>query len=192
MEKKKDLYQHRIASPESGKRIRFPLSIPLWDVSKEIIFIGMPEKEYEIWCFNMEGNLVRKIRKEYKTIEMPEDYKNRIKNILEQSEISVMKDSFYFPKYWPPYQFLFSDDNGRLFVMTYEKGENPKEFIFDVFNPEGFLIMRKSLRVFLSVNPFIPGSPLDSWVVMKNDRFYCLQENESGYKKLVVYKVKWE
>lgn len=76
--------------------------------------------------------------------------------------------------------------------MTHEKGENPEEHMFDIFNPEGVFVLRKSLEVFLSGNLFEPGNPIDSWAVMKHDRFYCLREKESGFKELVVYITKWE
>jgi len=81
---------------------------------------------------------------------------------------------------------------GRLFVMTYEKGKNPEESVFDIFNPEGVFIARNSQEVFLSGNWFEPGNPIDSWAVMTQGRFYCLREKESGFKELVVYKTKWE
>jgi len=29
-------------------------------------------------------------------------------------------------------------------------------------------------------------------VIAKNDRLYCVKEKESGYKELVVYKMRWE
>jgi hypothetical protein len=120
------------------------------------------------------------------------DYKKRINSFLEDTEFSFLKDKVFFSKYWHPFQFLFSDEEGRLFVMTHEKGENPEEHMFDIFNPEGVFVLRKSLEVFLSGNLFEPGNPIDSWAVMKHDRFYCLREKESGFKELVVYITKWE
>ncbi len=68
--------------------------------------------------------------------------------------------------------------------MTYEEGENPGEFMFDIFNPDGVFIGRKSL------NAWIWESLVKAKI--KNNLFYCVQEKESGYKKLVVYKMKWE
>jgi hypothetical protein len=164
----------------------------LFEASKERIFVGNGQLGYEILVFDLNGNFVKKIRKEYEQVEISEDYKNEVKGFLNDSEFLFLKDIVFFPKFWPPFQFLFTDDDGRLFVMTYEKGESPKEHIFDIFNPEGVFIARKSLEVFLSGNLFEPGNPVDSWAVMKHGRFYCLREKQSGFKELVVYRTKWE
>ena len=67
--------------------------------------------------------------------------------------------------------------------MTYEKGDNEGEYMFDIFNPEGIFIGRKSLKDF-SATDHLKGK-------IKNDYFYCIEEKESGFQKLVVYKMLW-
>jgi len=52
----------------------------------------------------------------------------------------------YFSNHWPPFRYLFPDDEGRLYVMTYEKGEKPGEFLYDIFNREGVFIGRTKLN----------------------------------------------
>jgi hypothetical protein len=76
--------------------------------------------------------------------------------------------------------------------MTYEEGEDPDEYIFDIFNSEGVFIGRISLGVYLSDYFLATGGQFDSWASMKKNRFYCIREKESGYKELVVYEVIWE
>lgn len=188
----KELHRHRVESPELTGKFELPIPIPLFEASQEHIFVGNGKLGYEILVFDLEGNFVRKIRKEYKPVEISEDYKNEVNGYLDDSEFLFLKDTVFFPKYFQPFQFLFTDDEGRLFVMTYEKGENPEEYWFDIFNPEGVFVFRESLEVFLSGNIFEPGNPVDSWAVMKHGRFHCLREKESGFKELVVYRIKWE
>jgi hypothetical protein len=188
----KELHRLQLESPEYTDRFELPIPIPLFDVVNENIFIGNAKQGYEILVYDLEGNLKSKIKKEFKPVEVSEDYKDKIRKYLEDPIFSFLREKAHFPKYFQPFQFLIADDAGRLFVMTYEKGENPKEYIFDIFNPEGVFIARKSLEVFLSGNFFEPGSPIDSWVVCKQNRLYCLREKESGFKELVVYRTKWE
>ena len=76
--------------------------------------------------------------------------------------------------------------------MTFERGKNPKEYIFDIFNQAGLFIGTVSFDVHLNDPFFTPGAPLDSWVTMKNDRLYALRMKPSGYKELVVYKTIWQ
>jgi hypothetical protein len=84
----------------------------------------------------------------------------------------------------PPLLSFFSDDEGRLFVMTYEEGENPGEYIYDIFNPDGVCVGIKSLKVFHDESGL--------YATMKNGRFYCINEKENGYKELKAYSVRWE
>ena len=94
------------------------------------------------------------------------------------------RKKIYFPDSMPPFHSFFTDDEGRIFVMTYEQGENPGEYIYDIFNKDGIFIGRKAMNILHDQRG------LYAW--MKNDRLYCLQEKESFFKRLVVYKVYWE
>ncbi len=151
-----------------------------WSVSKRNVYVGNEERGYEIWVYDLDGNLIRKIKKEYKKVPISEEYK---KKRLERTP-DYLKKMTFFPDYFPPYQSFFTDDGGRLFVMTYEKGENPGEFMIDIFNHEGVFVGRKSINAWVS-DSFL-------WAKIKRNLLYCLQEKESGYKKLVVYRMKWE
>lgn len=66
--------------------------------------------------------------------------------------------------------------------MTYEKDKN-SEFIFDIFTSEGIFIAIESLK-FSSLR-----SPIAKF---KNNRFYCVNEKESGFQRLVAYKISWK
>ena len=81
------------------------------------------------------------------------------------------------------YCSFFQDDECRLFVKTYEEGDNPGEYMFDIFNPDGIFISRKSLNIY-SLGEKICA-------MAKRNRLYCLREKKSGYKELVVYKMRW-
>jgi len=50
------------------------------------------------------------------------------------------KSARIFLKCWHPCHSFFTDEQGRLYIMTYKDGENPGEKIFDIFNPDGVLM----------------------------------------------------
>ena len=152
-----------------------------WSVSGENIFFGNKESAYEISVFDLEGKIIRKITKQHKSIPVPEEYKKERMENLHPREREIT----YFPENFPPYRAFFSDDAGRLFVMTYEKGAVPGEYIFDIFNSRGVFIGRKSHRGF-----YCAGGR--TWVNVINENLYGIVEKESGYKALVVYKIAWE
>jgi hypothetical protein len=72
----------------------------------------------------------------------------------------------------------------KAFMILTEKGENPNEYMYDIINAEGIFISKKSLNVFHDESGV--------YATVKDDRFYCLKEKESGYKELVVYQIVWE
>lgn len=74
-------------------------------------------------------------------------------------------------------------------MATYEQGENPGEYIHDIFNGEGVFIGRKSLNHFATERH---SAPAFLSTELKNNRLYCLQMDDRGYMKLAVYEMDWE
>lgn len=180
----KQLDLQKIPNPIIGKRLKGTYHILSWSVSRGRIFTGFQERGYEIYVYDLEGNLLQKIKKEYKPVPVPEEHKKKIMKDFKAPIFDDIRNKIYFPHSMPPYQSFFTDDEGRLLVMTYEKGKNPGEYIYDIFNPDGIFISSKSLRVF--------NDESGVYAKIKNGRFYCLNEKDSGYKELVVYRMKWE
>lgn len=179
-EELKELDRFRILNSNLTKKRRGTSPILGWSSSKKGIYVGNEERGYEIWVYDLEGKLYRKIRKEFKNVPVSEEYK---KTMMERTNEQLKRMTF-FPDNFPPYQSFFSDDYGKLFVMTYEAGDNPGEFMFDIFNAEGAFIERKSLNVWVNEG-FV-------WGMIKENLFYCLREKENGYKELVVYRTNGE
>ena len=177
--KKMDVYQ--FPNPLKKGRRGVP-SNPVfdWKISNGRIYTGNEDRGYEILQYDLEGNLLRKIRKEYSPVEVPEELKKELKDFYESVNTKV-----WFPKYMVPFDSFFSDDEGRLLVKTFEKGRNPEEYMYDIFNPEGIFIVRKSLKIH-----FWEG--VEIYAKARRNLLYCLQEKESGYRELVVYKMNWE
>jgi hypothetical protein len=118
-----------------------------------------------------------------------EDYKKEIGDKLENTP-DALKNKMYLPDYYPPFNYLFSDDKNNLYVKTFAKGDSPKDRLFDVFNPEGIFQGTVSIEAHVNDPFFTPGAPFDSWVVAKKkNRLYCLREKSSGYKEFVVYRL---
>ena len=154
-----------------------------WKVADDRILIGNEQRGYDIWAYNLDGTLLRKIRKEFKPVPYPEEFRQQTKEIaarepaLNQVPLNDM----------PPFSSFFMDDNGRLFVMTYEQGENPDEYIHDVFNKDGALIGRVTLGKYGIMGRAL--NPLRA--TAKNGRFYRLRFKENGYAEVIVSRMEW-
>ncbi|MCP2604712.1 6-bladed beta-propeller [Candidatus Aminicenantes bacterium AH-873-B07] len=181
----KELDRVEYPNPIIGRRLEATYHNLVWRVSDNKIFTGTQDRGYEINVnvYDLEGNLLRKIRKEYKKIAPSEEYKKNYMEMFKSPLFNGIRDKFYFPKSMPPFHSFLTNEKGRLYVMTYERGENPDEYIFDIFNPEGIFIFRKNLRDF-SENENLKGK-------FRNNKFYCIQKKESGFQQFIVYKIKW-
>ena len=154
----------------------------------ENIYIGKKSQPYEVWVYDSEGDLKRIIKKEYEPVKISDEYKKeRIKarEDLKKRGRKPPPVKLYFPEYWPAFKELYASDTGWLFVMTYEMSNNPREYVYDIFNPDGIFIGKVNLNNYKGKYSGLP-------VKVKNNRIYCLREKESGYKELVVYKMRWE
>lgn len=152
----------------------------IWRISESNIYIGNEFRDYEIFKYDFDGNLHQKIRKNYVPVKVPEELIKKRKESYEKAGLKV-----WFPEYWTPFCSFFPDDEGRLYVMTFEEGDNSGEYIYDIFNSDGVFIRRKSLNIY-------SWGEMEVCAKAKRERLYCLQEKESGYRKLAVYKMKWE
>jgi len=142
------------------------------------IFTGNEARDYEIWIFDLSGKLVRKIRKQYESVSVPETMKERILDRYNEN----IRPMIFFPDYLPPFRTMTADEEGRLLVVTFEEGEIPGENRIDVFSPEGAFIGRLSAAVFVN-----PETLINS--IVQNDHFIYIREKENGFKQLVIEKI---
>jgi hypothetical protein len=170
-----------------AETIKFPEPVLISSVSNNRIFIGYGKRGYEIWVFDLDGNLMRKIRKDYQPVEIPDEVKKENIKATKDPQSVIYGKKINFSEHWPPFQYLFTDDEGRLFVMTYEEGESPGEFMYDVFNPDGIFINRISLG-----NLVFESFWNIQYVTAKKNLLYCLRRKDSGYRELIVYRMIWQ
>ena len=149
--------------------------------------MGNSESGYEISVYDLAGNLKRKIRKEFRLVEVTEELKKKTMKELKGSNVAFMTDGIFFHKHCPAFQYFFTDDEGHVFVMTYEESNNSREYMYDIFNSSGIFVSRICLG-----NMVRRGAIDRKFATTKNRRLYCLKEKESGQLELVVYGMNWE
>ena len=157
----------------------------MWRVSGNRIIIANEARGYELWVYDLEGNLVRKIRKDHRPVRVTEEIKAAILGPDYQS--SGTSHEKYFPDPLPPINQFFIDDEGRVFAMTYERGAAPGEHIWDIFDPDGVFIGRKGLSLLWAG---LYGGP--HYTFIRNDRLYYHRIKDSGYHELVICEVIWK
>jgi len=134
------------------------------------VICGFPAK-YELQVFNPEGQLTRKITKQY-------DPARITREEIEEVEKRVPPGrKLEIPKHHDPFVRFSLADEGRIFVQTREKTDDRKQDYYDIFDREG----RYIAKVPLAMRPRI-------W---KKDKLYTIEEDEEGFQVVKRYKVSW-
>ncbi|MBN1272355.1 MAG: 6-bladed beta-propeller [Candidatus Aminicenantes bacterium] len=183
LEELKELDRAQVPFPEFHNKFKGIYHTYFGCVSDGKVFTAFQDKGYEIRVYDLQGNLLRKIHKEYTPVPVSEEYKKKYMMAFMRPRDAETRKKITFPDTMPPFHSFFTDEEGRLFVMTYEPGENPGEYIYDIFNKGGIHIARKNINIL--------HDRLGLYAWMKNGRLYCLQEKRSFFKRLVVFKVYW-
>ncbi len=140
----------------------------------DIIVWGCSDK-YELEFLDLDGKTIKKISKDCTPVEITEEDQERI-----ATRHRTPSNKIAFPKYYPHFRGYFSffiDDVGKIFVGTYEKNKEGKDY-YDVFDAEGKYIA----KIPLLITP----------VVWKRNKMYGIFKDEDGYNFVKRYKVIWK
>ncbi len=168
-----------IPVPGSGNKINLEevLTIYQFDSSGRIYYGH--NRDYEINVYAPEGKHVKSIQKVYDPQNITEEDIDEILDRMGNMMGGINpKDVFEFPKVFPPYQSFTLDEDGRIFVRTWNKGKNKGEFVIDVFDSEGRFIAQ-----------IVSKMDFRLW---KKGKVYSYEENEEGFNIIKRYNVLWE
>lgn len=136
------------------------------------IVCGYPIK-YEVKILDIKGNLIRKIIKDYSPLEVTqadieESKEGHPPEILERLSP---------PKHFPAFRRIMADDEGRIFVCTWERTADRRGYYWDVFDQEGKYIAKIPLKS----RPRLWGK----------SKLYSIEEDEEGYQVVKRYAINW-
>jgi len=143
-----------------------------WRAGKDGSVVVGYSQDYELQVFNSDGELVKKIIKEYEPVEISQS------QIEERTKVIPSDRKLDIPKFYHAFQRFTMDDGGKIFVQTYEKTEDEEGFYYDVFDSEGKFMAKIPLKI----RPRV-------W---KKSKLYSVEEDEEGYQYVKRYKVSWK
>jgi hypothetical protein len=187
-----EFYTYEFDNPNRAPRYRPKGHALILGASDKNIYVGDDRGGYEIFVFDFSGKLLRRIRKDFLPVALSEDYKVMFKKVMGRSALGQDRiRRTDFPAYLPPFQYLFADDQGRLYVMTNERA-GERKYWHDIFSSEGAFIGRvllDNVHVIYTRGERYYDEPLKA--VVKGDRLCCLREKDSGFMVLTIYKMTW-
>ena len=129
---------------------------------------------YEFRIHDAAGRIVHKIRMDPDPVPISkEDIEERTKGTH-----PTLLQNMKIPKHYPAFRYFVTDDEDRIYVLTWERPPGRKGFYFDVFDREGRYIVRTVLPVIL---------PL-----IRKGLLYAAEETAEGDPVLKRYKVAWK
>ena len=149
----------------------------VWNVSKDDQIIWGNFNKYEIFVCDPDGKCIRKIFKEHDGVPITKEKKEKmIKGYFGNRGVpSSVK--LKFPDTYPPFVYLTSDEEGRIFALSYATIDEDGTRYLDVFNSEGEYIAQTQTRSFPQ-----------AW---KNNRMYSVDDDEEGLAVIKRYRVKF-
>jgi hypothetical protein len=173
--------------PKGEEKVNAYMPNPTGTFTANRIYVGIIGRDYEFLVYDLDGTLLRKIRKDYRPIEVTSSFQKEV--LAKAQKGNPIAERAHFPDHKPAFQYCFADEAGRLFVMTSEKDKASGQNVCDIFTASGVFIGRTAVGYYDLLRLFWEGLSLD--VVAKNRRIYTLHEKENGYKELVVYRAIW-
>jgi hypothetical protein len=128
----------------------------------------------ELRLRDLAGQLVRRIEMDRESVAVAaEDVEER----TEGAPASVLK-TMKVPKHYPAFRFLIADDEGRIYVLCWERPPGRKGYYFDVFDPEGRYLVRAAVP--------------DKQPLIHRGKLYAAEEDEEGNPVLKRYRIDWK
>jgi hypothetical protein len=149
----------------------------VWQVLEEDKIMWGVSTKYELKIMSSEGELLKKIIKDYVPVEITEKDKQERKKFMFGDGPLPQGIKIEWPKYHLPFMNLSRNEKGMLFLGTFEKAQDGTRYYYDVFDSEGRYIAK------LPLNPRLQ--------VWKKNRLYTIEENDDGYQYVKRYKVTW-
>ena len=149
----------------------------VWDITRNDNILWGHFTKYEIHVFSPEGTHTKSILKANNPLKITEEEKERL---LEESVPgnSPLRASVEFPNNYPVFLIFTSDEEGRIFVQTYEKTQDREKDYYDVFDSEGKFIAKIALKS----RPY-------AW---KNKKLYTIELDDDGFQKIKRFSVFWK
>jgi hypothetical protein len=177
----RELDRQLVPNPLRGGDFLGTFHVFSWSVSPGRVYSAFQDRGYDVWVHDFKGNLIRKIRKDFVPVPVSQDFKAAYLRLFEAPLFDGFREKIHFPASMPPLDSIFSDDKGRLYVLTYEIDPDSGASLFDVFDAAGSLEGRMKVTAF--------HDDRGCAAKVRNGRLYIIAEDDTGEKELVVYEI---
>lgn len=143
-----------------------------YTVLKNDTVVWALNKKYELMFINQKDELYMRVEKKYSRIKL------RQKNIdvIKRNQREDVSRTHIIPEFYPPISSIYSDDEGKIYVRTYEVDLENRGY-YDVFTSEGKYISKVTLKNFPAC-----------W---HRGKLYTIEADVEGFEYVRRYNVTW-
>jgi hypothetical protein len=150
--------------------------IPVFTIASDDSILCGYGDNYEIEIFNPRGRLTKRIVRQSDRVKISDAVIRAETEAAERKGGILSGYEIKFPKYYPFFVTLASDEESRIYVQTYEQIGDMLGY--DVFCPDGRYLTWVPIQGFIEE--------------IKEDKIYTIEWREDGYQYLHCYKVTWD
>ena len=168
-----------ISKATENREYKVLLPFDCYIVSRNDHVVWGNSKEYLLNVLNPEGKLIRIIKKDHKPLKLNEKDREYWGEKASRLSLAKLGYKMILPDFFPTFRDISIDEQGRIFIMTYERHEEKEKSIYtyDVFDSEG---------------KYLTKIPIHSYPrVWKNGKFYTIEADKDGFQYVKRYKVTW-
>ena len=167
-----DIFTLELAKPPAMDT-RFPRIY--WEIMEGNFLVWGTQTKYELHILDSGGKEIRRIVKDYDPVEFTKEDKEKVleRGLYEGPDVKLI-----WHKHHLAFMDFTCDEQGRIFVRSFEKTKDEKSHFYDIFDPEG----RYIAKIPLEIRPRI-------W---KTKKMYTIYEDEEGYRFVKRYAVDWK
>lgn len=156
-----------------------PMNMISYTIDHDDQLIWGINSKYELHIVDSLGSEQKIIQKEESVIQVTKEYKESILKAVPQSYRSKVA----FQELFPSYDLIGADDEGFLYVKTFETDKISKKSSIDIFDKDGRYFSRALLRF-----PLEARTPYDRFVI-EGKSIYVKDYDENDLPVIVRYKI---
>lgn len=146
-------------------------------ITNNLIYIGTNmSDQVEIFVYDFTGNLKRIIKQKFKGKKISQPFVDKTIEKWRNTPVwDKIKFKYYFPRFFPPFKYFWIEEDLGILIEQYFDSEKSDDCVVDWFSLDGSFIKRL----------FLEKARIK---VFKNGYYFLVNEKQSGYSKLEVYK----
>ena len=138
-------------------------------------------KKYELYVLDSLGKLTKRISRACRARKIDAESKKQLEERYSRTSVAKVGYKPIFPKRFPFFQDISVDEEGRIFVLTYEKASREDGACYhDIFDPVGR---------YLAKVIFPKGTRSLLW---KRGKLFTIERDDEGYSFVKRYGVLWD